>query len=315
MDQRLRLSIVTCCALAAFVAFPAGSMVRAQIDADPSEGASDESVQPTKNQPASGTRPERPRWQPIGRLDPNRVREASGIVKSRQYPDIFWTHGDSLNPAVLFAFRLDGELVAEVPVPEAPNTDWEDIAIDDDGHLYIGDLGNNFGLFAWRFVYVIDEPDPFADPPTHAKLITRYRYGFDDDRFDAESLYVIGEQMFIIDKPRSGKATLFELMAESPGTLKPTARGKLPLVMVTGADVSRDQKWLVVSAVRQALVFSMDDQLRPVLNRPLGSVVYPRGQIEACCFDGNDLVFLDESGHIYKVTQRQWEANTAFVSP
>lgn len=307
--------MVACWAVLTWAGIPAASLVWAQIGADPSGGGTDARMQTPVNQPANGARSERPRWQPIGRLDPNRVREASGIVKSRQYPDIFWTHGDSGNPAVLFAFRLDGELVAEVPVPEAPNIDWEDIAIDDSGHLYIGDLGNNFELFAWRFLYVVDEPDPFADPPIPAKVTTRYRYGFDEDRFDAESLFVVGPRKFIIDKPRSSAATMFELMEESPGTLKPTAIVKLPLAMATGADVSPDGKLLVVCAIRQARVFRMDDHLRPSVNPPLGGVVYPRGQIEACCFDGNDLVFLDENGSIYKVTQAQWEANTAFASP
>ena len=298
-----------------WVAVPAASTAWAQIGADPSGGKSDLRAGDPDNQPADEGPCKRPRWQPIGRLDPNRVREASGIVKSRRYPGIFWTHGDSLNPAVLYAFRLDGELVAEVAVPEAPNTDWEDIAIDDSGHLYIGDLGNNFGLFAWRFVYVIDEPDPFADPPTPAKVTRRYRYGFDEDRFDAESLYVIGKQMFIIDKSRSSASTLFELLEESPGTLKPTAMLKLPLALATGADVSPDGKLLVVCTTRQARVFRIDAQLRPSVTPSLGSATYPRGQIEACCFDGNDLVLLDENGSIYKVTQAQWEANTAFVAP
>lgn len=315
MRPRRRPSVAAYCAVLTWAGMLAAPVVWAQIGTDPSGSGSDASMQPTANQPGGGTPSEPPRWQPIGRLDPERVREASGIVKSRRYPDIFWTHGDSLNPAVLFAFRLDGELVAEVPVPEAPNTDWEDIAIDDNGHLYIGDLGNNFGLFAWRFVYVVNEPDPFADPPIPAKVTARYRYGFDEDRFDAESLFVVGSRKFIIDKPRSGAATMFELMEESPGTLKPTPMVQLPLAMATGADISPDGKLLVVCAIRQARVFRMDDQLRPLTSRPLGGVVYPRGQIEACCFDGSDLVFLDENGRIYKVTQAEWEANTAFAAP
>ena len=85
--------------------------------------------------------------------------EASGIVKSRRHPGIFWVHNDSGNPPALFAIRRDGTVVREFRL-EVPNVDWEDIAIDDEGHLYLGDIGNNGGLLALRAVYRIDEPDP-----------------------------------------------------------------------------------------------------------------------------------------------------------
>ena len=37
--------------------------------------------------------------------------------------------------------------------------DWEDIAIDDAGHLFIGDIGNNDARRDELAVYQIDEPD------------------------------------------------------------------------------------------------------------------------------------------------------------
>ena len=95
---------------------------------------------------------------------PGKVRraalpEASGIAKSRRYPGIFWVHNDSGNPPAIFAIRRDGTIVREFRLG-VPNIDWEDIAADDHGHLYVGDIGNNGGLLAVRAVYRIDEPDP-----------------------------------------------------------------------------------------------------------------------------------------------------------
>src|SRR3954452_480338 len=80
----------------------------------------------------------------LGRFDHRGIAEPSGIVASRKNPGIFWVHNDSGNPPVLFAVKRDGKLVREYRV-EAVNLDWEDIAIDDAGHLYIGDIGNNLG--------------------------------------------------------------------------------------------------------------------------------------------------------------------------
>src|SRR3954468_6307892 len=85
----------------------------------------------------------------LGRLDHPAIREASGIVASRRHPGVFWVHNDSQNPAALFAVRRDGSLVGEFTLG-VPNVDWEDIAADDQGHLYLADTGNNGGLLPIR---------------------------------------------------------------------------------------------------------------------------------------------------------------------
>ncbi len=95
----------------------------------------------------------------VGRLDEKRIPEASGVVKSRTYADIFWVHNDSGNPPLLFAIRGDGRIVRQFRLA-IPNIDWEDIAIDGRGHLYLGDIGNNTRALPLRAIYRIDEPDP-----------------------------------------------------------------------------------------------------------------------------------------------------------
>ena len=94
-----------------------------------------------------------------GWLDEKLIPEASGIVKSRRFPGIFWVHNDSGNPPLLFAIKGDGRIVRQFRLG-VPNIDWEDIAIDDQGHLYVGDIGNNIGALPLRAIYRIDEPDP-----------------------------------------------------------------------------------------------------------------------------------------------------------
>ena len=57
-----------------------------------------------------------------------------------------------------------------------PPIDWEDIAADDEGHLYVGDIGNNGGLLAIRAIYRIDEPNPekAATAPAHCGRLVLY---------------------------------------------------------------------------------------------------------------------------------------------
>src|SRR3974390_1270283 len=101
---------------------------------------------------------------PLGKFDTRILPEASGIVKSRRHPGIFWVHNDSGNPPALFAIRRDGSVVREFRL-EGPNTTREDIADDDEGHLYLGDIGNTGGLLALRAVSRLDEPDPGKPAP------------------------------------------------------------------------------------------------------------------------------------------------------
>ena len=117
----------------------------AQSGTRPAEGA-------PKPEPKAEVKPKpsRPRgatlWhdvEPVGQLATAALCEASGIVKSRKYEGLYWTHNDSGNPATLFAIREDGSVVARVPVSGARNSDWEDLALDEAGTLFIGDIGDN----------------------------------------------------------------------------------------------------------------------------------------------------------------------------
>ena len=67
-----------------------------------------------------------PPLEQVGRFDPQRIPESSGIVKSRRYPGIYWVHNDSGNPPLLFAIRGDGRIVRQFHLG-FPDTDWEDI--------------------------------------------------------------------------------------------------------------------------------------------------------------------------------------------
>src|ERR1043166_7285089 len=94
-----------------------------------------------------------------------RIKESSGVVASRRYADVFWTHNDGGGPKkqVLYAIDREGNTRASFPVIGVTLRDWEDLAIDSAGHLYIGDIGNNDSKRDALAVYEIEEPNPQAD--------------------------------------------------------------------------------------------------------------------------------------------------------
>ena len=74
---------------------------------------------------------------------PVAVDESSGLVASRINPGILWTHNDSGAGPVIFAISHDGHLKGMYTVEGIGAEDWEAITTDLDGHLYVGDFGNN----------------------------------------------------------------------------------------------------------------------------------------------------------------------------
>src|SRR3954453_16618786 len=88
----------------------------------------------------------------LGYIDYKPCTESSGVLASRKHPGVFWTHCDSGNDAAIYAITRVGKFIAEYQF-DVPNHDWEDIAIDDDGPLFIGDIGNNGGKRAQIHVH------------------------------------------------------------------------------------------------------------------------------------------------------------------
>src|SRR2546430_15901349 len=77
----------------------------------------------------------------VARISDLRIKESSGVVASRRYTNVYWTHNDGGGPKkqVLYAIDREGNTRAFFSVIGATLHDWEDIAIDDGGHIYIGD--------------------------------------------------------------------------------------------------------------------------------------------------------------------------------
>lgn len=66
--------------------------------------------------------------------------ETSGIEMA---DGLFWTHNDSGGDNEIYGFNASGSLIRTITITNATNVDWEELAQDDQGNLYICDFGNN----------------------------------------------------------------------------------------------------------------------------------------------------------------------------
>jgi len=259
--------------------------------------------------------------EPLGRFDTRTLPEASGIVKSRRHPGIFWVHNDSGNPPAIFAIHRDGTIVREFRLG-VPNIDWEDIAADDQGHLYVGDIGNNGGLLPVRAVYRIDEPDPGKPAGQPLRPSVSVFYGFSRaDRFDAEGLVFeasTGSAVIVAKRFDGREAELFAIPLNPPAPLLRPASlrriGVLPgfVEPATGASLSEDGQLLAVCSSAVTRVYRRKDDPGWSL---LAEVRYDSLPIEGITWDGRDLILVSEGRGIDRIAEATWRRSARRQTP
>lgn len=272
----------------------------AQSDAIPAE---------LKLSAASEGKPVAPGVLEVGRILNPRITESSGIVASRQFPGAFWTHNDGGGgrKQVLYAISRDGRSLGEFLVADAGLVDWEDIAIDNEKHLFLADTGNNEGRRAEIAVYQIDEPDP-KSPVAFVQVKRTWRLSFPDRTFDCESLFVWDGYGYLVSKVlNDARAQIFRfplVEQKAPAVLELVATTRIESP-VTGADISADGKMLALVAKSGAFLFRVNGDMTRAAGKGKDKphqTKFRHEHIEACCFVPEGLLATAESREIYLFT-------------
>ena len=242
----------------------------------------------------------------VARISDPLIKESSGVVASRRYADVFWTHNDGGGPKkqVLYAIDRKGNTRASFPVIGVTLHDWEDLAIDNAGHLFIGDIGNNNAKRKTLAVYEIDEPNPQAGAgsvfPKRA-----WKLKFPGAPFDCESLFVWKDQGYVVSKVfDKARAQIFRFPLKEtnePLTLELVATTKIKSP-VTGADISADGALLGLVAKNGAYVFRIDGDVTRVSNANPHHTKLENEHIEGCCFVPEGLLVTSERRTIFLFT-------------
>lgn len=268
----------------------------------------------------------------VGEL-PGVLREASGVARDPRYADVFWAHNDSGNPAELFAIDMRGRLLGVVPLADAPNRDFEDIAAGPCGGescLYLADIGDNLAVYPSITIHRLPLPtfpdgerhgagtaaseaasEPAALPPVRPEA--SWRLVYPGGARDAESLAVDGEagQLILITKGREGVIELYTAEldrlragSEAPDTLRRVGSLLLPIgqstgQFVTGADLSPDGSRLAVRSYTTLYEFDWNgaeafDTLAAPAHSPLIGALEAQGEGVAWDSTGQALVLVSE---------------------
>ena len=201
---------------------------------------------------------------------PTILEESSGLEMADSN-EIF-SINDSKGEAELYTVDFSGNLQRTIKISNASNTDWEDLAQDEQGNIYIGDMGNNDNDRMDLKIYKIPSPSTFTENETSANLIT---FSYENQTkfpppdtaafFDSEAFFVFNDSIFLFIKDRSkpfeGKTLLYQIPAELGNhsavlkgefrTLKTKSEGA-----ITAADISPSGLKVVLISKKNVWLFS-----------------------------------------------------------
>lgn len=272
-----------------------------------------------------------------GRLDKT-IKESSGLVASRRQPGVLWTVSDSGHPPILYAVNHHGNLLAQFRISNAVNVDWESLAIDDSGNLYIADVGNNLSrtrfsqLLPRRWIYRIAEPKVSlktvpADPqdkvatsispasndgsretqehllPPLKELTSDkcYVFSYPDSSFDIEATFVIDQSLYLIAKSKQEPADLYRLsLADHRSGSSIQKVGRLTgCYFATGADFKAASGTLAVCSYDRIMIWRLGRFDSEIISRTEPQILrIRRGTYESIAFSETELVLTQENGTV-----------------
>lgn len=141
-------------------------------------------------------------------LLPPELFESSGMVAGKD--TTVWMHNDSGGDPVLYQLSESAEITRTVRLLNVRNVDWEDMANDYAGHVYIADIGNNNNSRTNLSILKIPHPDSLLVDSVLPEIIyfryenqTRFPPALDQMHFDAEALIAYEDSLFVFTKNRS----------------------------------------------------------------------------------------------------------------
>ncbi len=159
---------------------------------------------------------------------PKDLKEISGWVFVDDSTLI--AHNDGGNDPKIFVLNLDGSIRHKITVTNAENTDWEDIATDHKGYLYLGDFGNNNNTRTNLRILKVSLKKVLDNQDVEAKYIdfsypeqTDFPPKLSEKYFDCEAMSYYNDSLYLFTKcrtePFDGRCYVYTLPTK-PGAYK-----------------------------------------------------------------------------------------------
>jgi len=235
-------------------------------------------------------------------------REISGITQLPNSSSLYAIN-DSGNSNGVFQLNTQGEIEKEIRIPTTKNIDWEDLAYDQNGNMYIGDFGNNRNDRKDLVIYKI------SDIKKEHPISEEIHFTLEDQKkfppkkhhrnFDIEAMIYLKGSLFLFSKNRSSKFNGITKLYKIPATSGMHTAKLISTYktcddpkdcFVTGAAINKDASKIALLTYNKIFILTdfKDDQLfdGKVTKIKLGHY----SQKEGICFKNNNTLLITEEG-------------------
>ncbi|HPR18485.1 MAG TPA: hypothetical protein PLD62_09595 [Candidatus Cloacimonadota bacterium] len=257
--------------------------------------------------------------QPYTTYDCDKIDESSTIIKSRNWDNLYWTLNDSGGKNLLFPFNRQGQLYraewykdnqSGIYLNGALNIDWEEMAVDNSGNIYVCDTGNNDNARRDLCVYQLKEPYPEFTGTVNYLL--KYHVYYPDQttfpskikNFDCEGVFWANDHLYFLTKHRSDENTkLYRL--DNPDPLQENPLTYLATFaihgMITAADATADGKKLAILTYDNVWVFQVESG-DDYFHGKISWLPISARQCEGICFDDDQtLIITNEQREFFEI--------------
>lgn len=250
------------------------------------------------------------------------LSESSGIAVTA--PNKIWSVNDSGNPNKIFCIDTNGVVNRSITISNAENIDWEDMALDASGNLFICDAGNNNNERHNLKILKLPNPDLIASESIEAEIID---FVFEDQHafpppqsnlnFDIEAIVHKYGYLYLFTKnrstPQNGWCKMYRLPATA-GNYTASLLDSINLgtnnddARVTAADIHPQTGELMLLTANRLISFTnyVGDRFFNG-DKTLYNFATEQGQIEAIHFYDSKKLYMTEeassnhAGKIYRI--------------
>lgn len=242
---------------------------------------------------------------------PKKLMEVSG-TETTPNSDLIWMLNDSGNKAEIYGVNNKGKIKKTIKI-DAKNHDWEDLASDNQGNLYIGDFGNNESKRKNLAILKVNASDLKSDKKVAVERISfkypnqkKFPAKKKDRHFDSESFFWYNNYLYIFTKSRVkgdfGKTTLYKIPAKqgqhTAELISSYAFCKEMNCWITSSDISSDGKKVALLSPEKVWIFTNFKNDNFLGIEPQGYNLEHHSQKEGVCFKNNNTLYItDEKAH------------------
>ncbi len=151
---------------------------------------------------------------------PIEIKETSGLFF---WNDLLWTHNDDKDNFIYGIDTSSGKIAKKIQLKLLTNFDWEEIR-QDEKHLYIGDIGNNYGNRKDLRIYRIEKEKLINGNFTYDTISFKYNLQKEIKKnkpnttnFDCEAFVILNDSIYIFTKEWTSRKSSIYVLPNQPG--------------------------------------------------------------------------------------------------